>query len=96
MKGEEKEEDKKDEDPQFVIPMEMFAESHKIHFRGKRLRKIQSNWEFSGLSIFGFVLGLLEWFKWVMHGQKDQEGLVQSMVGLVKSFHAYHPVDDRE
>ena len=46
-----------------------------------------------GLSISGFSLGLLEWFEWVIHGQKDQEDLVQSMVGLVKakSLHVYHP-----
>lgn len=60
---------------------------------GDRDLEIQSNREFVGRSVSGFSLGLLEWFKWVIHGQKDQEGLVQSFVGLekAKSLHVYPP-----
>lgn len=60
---------------------------------GDRDLETQSNREFVGRSVSGFSLGLLEWFKGVIHGQKDQEGLVQSFVGLekAKSLHVYPP-----
>lgn len=60
---------------------------------GEKDLEIQSNLEFAGLSISGFVFGLLEWFRWFRHGQKEQGGPVQSMVGLQKaeSVHVCEP-----
>lgn len=58
---------------------------------GVKGSEIQSNGEFAGLSIPGLSL-LVEGLR-VMHGQKDQQGLAQPMVGCLKAepLHGYRP-----
>lgn len=40
---------------------------------GEQDLEVQTNWEFVALFISGFLLGLLEWFRRAMHGQKDKK-----------------------
>lgn len=64
----------------FAISMEVFAISHEIHFRGKSLKNTKP---LRVCRPFHFWLCLsAERFRWIMRGQKDQEGLISPWLGF--------------